>query len=232
MVNEYTPAWFERFAQSIDEATTRAEVEGFTQWLPIPEYRQVLDVCCGLGRHALELTRLGYEVVGVDRDGDAIAMAGLQVPEARFVQTDQRTLEGVGGPFDAVLVLWQSFGYFDREENDAVLLRLTSALRPGGRLLLDLYHPGFWWDHQGVREEPKTGVSSITDTVVGERISSRIEYTDGAVELMDFELIAPEDLAMRAGTFGLTTVDQCCWWDPQRPPERTEARYQSIFQKT
>lgn len=232
MINEYTKAWFEVFAKPIDETSTRAEVDGFTQWLPLPEFQRILDVCCGPGRHAVELTRLDYEVVGVDRDGDVIETAALQVPDARFVQADQRTLEGVRGPFDAVLVLWQSFGYFDRDENDAVLERLATVLRLGGRLLLDVYHPAFWRNHQGVREEPKEGVSSIRDTVYGDRISSRIEYTDGAVEMMDFELIEPEDLAARAATFGLITVDQCCWWDPQRPPEMTEARYQSIFQQT
>jgi SAM-dependent methyltransferase len=231
MINEYTRAWFEVFAKSIDETSTKAEVDGFTQWLPLPEYRRILDVCCGLGRHAAELSRLGYDVVGVDRDGDVIKTATLLAPDARFVQADQRTLEGVSGLFDAVLVLWQSFGYFDHDENDAVLKRLATVLRPGGRLLLDVYHPAFWRDHQGVREEPRAGVSSVTDTVYGDRLSSRIEYTDGAVEMMDFELIEPEDLAARAGNFGLTTMDQCCWWDPRRPPERTEARYQSIFQK-
>lgn len=232
MINEYTNAWFEVFAKSIDETRTTAEVDGFTHWLPLPEYLRILDVCCGLGRHAVVLTGLGYDVVGVDRDAGAIATAAKHAPQARFVKGDQRTLDGVDGPFDAVLVLWQSFGYFDRDENNAVLQRLASVLRPGGRLLLDLYHPGYWREHQGVREEPRGGVSSITDTVSGDRISSRIEYTGGDVEMMDFELIEPEDLAMRAGAFGLTPVDQCCWWDPRRPPEKTEARYQSIFQKT
>jgi SAM-dependent methyltransferase len=172
MINEYTRAWFEVFAKSIDETSTKAEVDGFTQWLPLPEYRRILDVCCGLGRHAAELTRLGYDVVGVDRDGDVIKTATLLAPDARFVQADQRTLEGVSGLFDAVLVLWQSFGYFDHDENDAVLKRLATVLRPGGRLLLDVYHPAFWRDHQGVREEPRAGVSSVTDTSM-ETVSRR-----------------------------------------------------------
>ena len=38
-------------------------------------------------------------------------------PNARFVRTDMRDLASIGGPFDAIICLWQSFGYFDSETN-------------------------------------------------------------------------------------------------------------------
>ena len=56
---------------------------------------------------------------------------------------DQRDLSALRGPFDAAMILWQSFGYFDPPTNDRVLRDIAARLRPGGRLLLDRYHPGF-----------------------------------------------------------------------------------------
>jgi 2-polyprenyl-3-methyl-5-hydroxy-6-metoxy-1,4-benzoquinol methylase len=39
----------------------------------IPAGGRVLDVACGSGRHARPLAQLGFQVIGVDRDADAIA---------------------------------------------------------------------------------------------------------------------------------------------------------------
>jgi hypothetical protein len=41
-----------------------------------------------------------------------------------------------------VTILSQSFGFFDQEGNMAVLRAIHTALRPGGRFLLDLNEPG------------------------------------------------------------------------------------------
>jgi SAM-dependent methyltransferase len=43
--------------------------------------------------------------------------------------------------FDAVINWFTSFGYFDRETNDNVLAGFARALRPGGRLLLEMHNP-------------------------------------------------------------------------------------------
>lgn len=232
MVNQYTDAWFQAFAASIEPSLTSQEVAGFTKWLPLPDYRRILDVCCGLGHHDKALVGLRYEVTGVDRDAGAIAVAARAAPEARFMVADQRNLKQVAGLYNAVLSLWQSFGYFDSETNDAVLAEMASKLRPGGRLLLDIYHPAYWRDHQGVRERPREGVRSITDTVEHERLTSHIVYVDETVEVMDFELIEPHDLTERAAKQGLQLMNQCTWWDPQRAPDSQEARYQTIFERT
>jgi SAM-dependent methyltransferase len=42
------------------------------------------------------------------------------------------------GAFDAVISLGTTFGFFDEESNRDVLARLYHALRPGGRLLIDV----------------------------------------------------------------------------------------------
>lgn len=44
-----------------------AEVEKVVSLLGIGRGTRILDLCCGVGRHSLELARRGFHVTGVDR---------------------------------------------------------------------------------------------------------------------------------------------------------------------
>lgn len=72
------------------------------------------------------------------------------VPAARFVALDNRHVGDMHWTFDAVVVLWNSFGFGSRTDDVAVLEGLYRVLRPGGKLLLDLYHPGWLALHEQV----------------------------------------------------------------------------------
>jgi SAM-dependent methyltransferase len=100
----------------------------------------VLDVPCGDGRVALRLAAAGYSVIGVDiAAGEleharrAAAQAGV---EARFVPGDLRALPDVG-PVDAIVSWGNSFGYLTPADTARSLAGMRSALRPGGRLILE-----------------------------------------------------------------------------------------------
>jgi SAM-dependent methyltransferase len=101
----------------------------------------VLDVGCGLGQHALEFARRGYLVVALDLALSMITRAaedaqhnGLRI---NFLHKDIRDI-GFEGTFDAIICVGTTFGFFDDEQNRGVLARLAHALKPGGRLLLDV----------------------------------------------------------------------------------------------
>jgi protein-L-isoaspartate O-methyltransferase len=70
---------------------------------------RVLDIGSGAGDVAVLVARLvGPEVLGIDRDAAAVLSANERVRQAslgnvRFVEGDGQTLEGVAGPFDAVV---------------------------------------------------------------------------------------------------------------------------------
>jgi SAM-dependent methyltransferase len=101
----------------------------------------VLDVPCGTGRIAIELASRGYRVTGVDfidrfLDHGRWTAAERGV-EVELVHGDARDLP-VEGPFDAALCFWGSFGYFDDGGNLAQARAVASALRAGGRFLLDV----------------------------------------------------------------------------------------------
>lgn len=98
----------------------------------------VLDLACGGGRHTAVLRRRGYRVFGVDLSFVLLA----QSPGLPRVAGDMRRLPFASGSFDGVLNFFTSFGYFETErENFLVLEEVVRVLAPGGRFLLDLMNP-------------------------------------------------------------------------------------------
>ena len=158
--NAYSQRWHETFSKQLDGA---ADVALLAEWLP---RGRVLDVCCGFGRHKRGLEERGWEVVGVERDPEVAAAAGA-------LCLDMRELHQVDGTFDAVICMWASFGYFAPAENRRVLEAMIEKLKPGGRLVLELFNGEFFVPRQGVREispgsrrpsASSTGVCSSTST--------------------------------------------------------------------
>ncbi len=103
---------------------------------------RVLDLCCGPGRHSLELARRGFQVTGVDASDYLIARA-RQASEAEalpveWVVDDMRRYRR-DGAHDLALNLFTSFGYFEDPHDDLRVLRnVYRSLTPGGTLVLEL----------------------------------------------------------------------------------------------
>ncbi len=127
-----------------DSRITAAEVDQVCQWLRLSVEHRILDLCCGQGRHTLELAKRGFSnVEGLDRSHYLIQRARqrakiLALP-TKFKEGDARKLPYKNDEFDTVLVLGNSFGYFDTVEDDLrVIKEVARVLKPWGRLLIDL----------------------------------------------------------------------------------------------
>lgn len=128
----FTPS---RFEAARKEITQVLELTGFSG-------SRVLDLCCGPGRHSVELARRGYAVTGVDRSPflmeKAQSHAKRSGTEVDWVLDDMRTFCRPGG-FDLALNLYTSFGYTTMEEDDLQILRnLRESLAPGGTLVMEM----------------------------------------------------------------------------------------------
>ena len=122
-------------------AAARGEVDGLLPLLGIRSGDAVLDLCCGPGRHSLELARRGLRVTGVDRTVAYLQRAQEQAQAeslaVEFVQADMRDFCRPGA-FDAALMMFTSFGYFqDPEENLQVLANVNRSLKDGGALVVE-----------------------------------------------------------------------------------------------
>jgi SAM-dependent methyltransferase len=118
------------------------EVEQVLTLLDLQAGAKVCDLCCGIGRHSLELARRGFEVTGVDRTARYLARARARLKDesldVEFVDADARSFSRPEA-FDVALNLFTSFGYFeDAGDDKKVLENIYSSLKSGGRLVLDL----------------------------------------------------------------------------------------------
>jgi SAM-dependent methyltransferase len=232
VANEYSRRWFGSFLDTIPDEWTAQEVDALLERLPLPEFRRVLDLCCGPGRHAGRLAAAGHHVTGIDRDVTAIETARRRVGGAAFLVLDLRELGSLEGEFDAAISLWQSFGYFDAATNDRILGDIARLVRRRGRLLLDLYHPGFVEASVGTQTAVRgADCRSITNVVEDGRLIATIEYVDGSTECMDFELLDPDDLSERASRHGWSVIEACSWWNRSRPPSSEDQRYQLVLER-
>lgn len=119
-----------------------AEVDNVVKLLGISPGDSVLDLCCGPGRHSIELARRGFRVTGVDRYPPYLEEARSRAKSAgvdiELVEEDMRRFCRPVG-FDAALNLYSSFGYFeDLEDDEQVLENIYRSLRDGGRLAMDM----------------------------------------------------------------------------------------------
>jgi D-alanine-D-alanine ligase len=127
-----------------NDANTVNEVDLLIAATGIQPMDRILDLCCGQGRHSLELASRGFrKVTGVDRSGYLIRVARrrakkMQLPVS-FHERDARRIRFPERSFDAAIVMGNSFGYFERAEDDLkVLENIAKILRPGGSVILDL----------------------------------------------------------------------------------------------
>ena len=232
-MHNYSPTWFETFLHTVPEHQTEAEVAFLVRQLPVSLFPRVLDVCCGAGRHAVRLARAGYRVTGLDQDRGVLGSAErVDSENPRYVAGDMRDLGGVQGPFDVAMLLWQSFGYFTPEENDAVLSAAASKLRGGGRLVLDLYPREFFAVHQGTGTIERAGRKVVeTKSMEGRRLTIHLEYGGGETDTFAWELFTPKELDERAGRLGFHLVTACSGFDEGMPPSPDRPRFQAVFEK-
>ena len=129
------------FTNKVIEAAPQ-DVEHAIAMLKLGPGARICDLCCGVGRHSLELARRGFRVTSVDRTAryldQAKAKADAERLDIEFVHEDARDFRRPEA-YDAVINLFTSFGYFEKpRENIAVLENIYASLKSGGKLLLEL----------------------------------------------------------------------------------------------
>ena len=221
--------------ETIPDERTEREIEFLTRHLPQPRYTRIADLCCGTGRHASVLSDRGYDVVGVDRSAVALEKAReVSGTDVSFHERDMREFAAVPGVFDAVVCLWQSFGYFDAVANRDILQQINMKLALEGRFVLDIYNRKFFENRLETREFVKGGVT-VTEqkTIVDDRLTVRLSYDDQeTVDVFEWQLYTPDGIHEVAREAGFQCLISCSEYDEDLLPVSTTPRMQCVFEKT
>ncbi len=142
---------------------TEQEVDFLVGALDLRPGMRVLDVGCGPGRHAIALAGRGIEVHGVDLSPEFIAIARKAAGDlpATFEVLDVRDL-AFQHEFDAAICLCQGgFGLLGGEEDEAIVVKIAHAVRPGGGVAVSAFSSYFAlrWIEDGDEFDPANGVN-------------------------------------------------------------------------
>ncbi|MBX9669843.1 MAG: class I SAM-dependent methyltransferase [Candidatus Obscuribacterales bacterium] len=143
------PDWYKDFfhgvtldfwRQAVPPVETEKEVQFLVDCLKVKPGSRLLDVPCGNGRHALALSKLGFNVTGIDISSEFIdealeasTQAGAKVD---FICEDMRNLP-IDVAFDGAFCFGNSFGYFEQVGCEEFLEACSRSLRAGSRFLID-----------------------------------------------------------------------------------------------
>ena len=199
------PEWWKSLFNSLYLKTDGDVVENDIN--TVRDVDLILDVCCGQGRHSLELARRGFgEVTGIDRSRYLIRLARKRARARNlpvtFSEGDARRFRIPERSKHCVIVMGNSFGYFEREDDDYMVLEaIKKVLHSRGKLVLDIvdggwmaknFEPRSWeWIDQSQFVNRERSLSSD-----GKRIISREVITNS-----DIGVIADQFYAERLYTF-------------------------------
>ena len=178
--NVFSEEYLRSVPENIAEITEK-DVDFIEKSLRLKKKSRILDLACGFGRHSIELSHRGYEMVGLDLSRpllqhalDAAQQRSLNV---KFIHGDMRDLS-FSGIFDGAFVWDTSLGYFDDRTNLGVLQGLYRALKVGGRLLVDVINRDhviqqtptrLWWEGNGCIFLEETEFDYQTSTLESQR---------------------------------------------------------------
>ncbi|NTV28761.1 MAG: class I SAM-dependent methyltransferase [Candidatus Omnitrophica bacterium] len=143
-MKQWYEALFENYAQKYDKECfvqgTTGECDFIEKEIDRDKSFKIIDIGCGTGRHAIELTRRGYRVIGVDLSEAQLSRAREKAKDAgltiSFHRHDARDLP-FENEFDLAIMLCEGgFSLMETDEmNFAILKSAAKALNIKGKLI-------------------------------------------------------------------------------------------------
>ncbi|WP_026881743.1 class I SAM-dependent methyltransferase [Clostridium akagii] len=154
MENYFDNTYINFYNDYLNESITNEEVDFIKSF--IDKSDKVLDLCCGHGRHTINLKKSGVDVVGIDNSIQAIEYAKAEATKNNLGEDMFKTVDilkdSIHEKYDVIILLGNSLGLFLNEDCN-VLEKVRKALKPEGYFILDLtnrdyilknWQPNYW----------------------------------------------------------------------------------------
>jgi ubiquinone/menaquinone biosynthesis C-methylase UbiE len=192
----FSEEWLRLFPAPPDVQIDR-EVDFIAQSLGVEKGGWVLDVGCGMGRHAVRLAKRGYQVVGVDLSLSMLARCAEEAQGAgakiSFLHADMRELT-FADTYDGAYCIGTTFGYFDDDQNAGAIAGIHRALKPKGLFLLETVNRDYvvrqlpslvWFEGEGCVCMEESTFNPITSRLVVRRT---MIANDGGQKTADYSV--------------------------------------------
>jgi SAM-dependent methyltransferase len=143
---------FENYGMKYDNENfvqgTLGECDFIEKEIGYKKKARILDIGCGTGRHSIELSKRGYNVVGVDLSESQLKRAREKASEQNlqivFQKHDARSLPFLH-EFDVVIMICEgAFSLMETDEmNYQILQNAANALLPKGKLIFTILNALF-----------------------------------------------------------------------------------------
>jgi 2-polyprenyl-3-methyl-5-hydroxy-6-metoxy-1,4-benzoquinol methylase len=156
MSKQWYETFFENYGQKYDRENfthgTVGECDFIEKEINFDKSLKILDVGCGTGRHAIELTKRGYHVTGIDLSESQLKRAKEKAKENNLVIDfqcqDARNLP-FNSEFDVAIMLCEGgFSLMETDEmNFAILKNVTKAIKPDAKFIFTTLNALFPLSH-------------------------------------------------------------------------------------
>ncbi|MCG2713021.1 MAG: class I SAM-dependent methyltransferase [Candidatus Omnitrophica bacterium] len=143
-MKQWYEALFENYAHKYDKECfvqgTVGECDFIEQEVNSGKSLKIIDIGCGTGRHAIELTKRGYNVTGVDLSESQLEYAKEKAKDAG-VEIDFQKHDARALPFErefdlAIMLCEGGFSLMETDEmNFDILKNAAKALKANGKLI-------------------------------------------------------------------------------------------------
>jgi 2-polyprenyl-3-methyl-5-hydroxy-6-metoxy-1,4-benzoquinol methylase len=193
MKKQWYESLFENYGQKYDSENfthgTLGECDFLEKELEYNKSLKILDVGCGTGRHAIELTKRGYNVTGIDLSESQLKRAKEKAQAANlsidFQCQDARDLP-FNSEFDVAIMLCEGgFSLMETDEmNYEILKNVTKSLKPHAKLIFTTLNGLFQLFNSvnefyaSVQEEGSSACKSNGFDLMTLRDNSIVEFED------------------------------------------------------
>jgi len=182
-MKQWYESLFENYSRSYDNESfthgTLGECDFIEQEAKYNKEIKILDIGCGTGRHAIELTKRGYNITGVDLSESQLERAMEKARElnmeVQFLLHDARKLP-FNREFDlAIMICEGAFPLMETDEmNYQILENAATALKNNGKLIFTTLNGLFPLFH------------SVKDFLASESNEGNAIYSENSFDLMTF----------------------------------------------
>ena len=191
--NWFDSPYYDLLYKERDQEEADMFIHNLLSHLSPPKNALMLDLACGKGRYSISLNRMGYTVTGIDLSQRKIEAARQNQSKTLTFAVNDMRMPLEPNKYDYIFNLFTSFGYFDNEEeNKVVLTNVFNSLKSGGIFVLD-YVNGEKAAKYLLEKEECTVENvdfSIYRYVKDNLIIKEIKVMDGVVESMFAEKVS------------------------------------------